>query len=110
MHITLHVTCTSYHDAQALVGFSRTNTSSATASRTGSSRASGDFRPRIIAGLGQALQQNPDFPYYLCRNEQGAVHIATAFAKARKRKSAFVCTSSIGPGATNMITGAATAT
>lgn len=70
----------------------------------------GIFGHGIIAGLGQALQQNPDFPYYLCRNEQGAVHIATAFAKARKRKSTFVCTSSIGPGATNMITGAATAT
>jgi 3D-(3,5/4)-trihydroxycyclohexane-1,2-dione acylhydrolase (decyclizing) len=70
----------------------------------------GIFGHGIIAGLGQALQQNPDFPYYMCRNEQGAVHIATAFAKARKRKSTFVCTSSIGPGATNMITGAATAT
>ena len=70
----------------------------------------GIFGHGIIAGLGQALQQNPDFPYYLCRNEQGAVHIATAFGKARKRKAAFVCTSSIGPGATNMITGAATAT
>ena len=70
----------------------------------------GIFGHGIIAGLGQALQQNLDFPYYLCRNEQGAVHIATAFAKARKRKAAFVCTSSIGPGATNMITGAATAT
>jgi 3D-(3,5/4)-trihydroxycyclohexane-1,2-dione acylhydrolase (decyclizing) len=70
----------------------------------------GIFGHGIIAGLGQALQQNPDFPYYLCRNEQGAVHIATAFAKARNRKSTFVCTSSIGPGATNMITGAATAT
>ena len=70
----------------------------------------GIFGHGIIAGLGQALQQNPDFPYYLCRNEQAAVHIATAFAKARNRKSAFVCTSSIGPGATNMITGAATAT
>ncbi len=70
----------------------------------------GIFGHGIIAGLGQAFQQNPDFPYYLCRNEQGAVHIATAFAKARRRKAAFVCTSSIGPGATNMITGAATAT
>jgi len=70
----------------------------------------GIFGHGIIAGIGQALQQNPDFPYYLCRNEQGAVHIATAFAKARNRKSTFVCTSSIGPGATNMITGAATAT
>lgn len=70
----------------------------------------GIFGHGIIAGLGQALQQNPDFPYYLCRNEQGAVHIATAFAKARNRKATFACTSSIGPGATNMITGAATAT
>ena len=70
----------------------------------------GIFGHGMIAGLGQALQQNPDFPYYLCRNEQGAVHIATGFAKARKRKATFVCTSSIGPGATNMITGAATAT
>ncbi len=70
----------------------------------------GIFGHGNIAGLGQALQEHPDFPYYLCRNEQGAVHIATAFAKARNRKAAFACTSSIGPGATNMITGAATAT
>jgi 3D-(3,5/4)-trihydroxycyclohexane-1,2-dione acylhydrolase (decyclizing) len=70
----------------------------------------GIFGHGIIAGFGQALQQNPDFPYYLCRNEQAAVHIATAYAKARMRLSAFVCLSSIGPGATNMITGAATAT
>jgi 3D-(3,5/4)-trihydroxycyclohexane-1,2-dione acylhydrolase (decyclizing) len=70
----------------------------------------GIFGHGIVAGLGQALQQNPDFRYYLCRNEQAAVHIATAFAKARNRLSTFACTSSIGPGATNMITGAATAT
>lgn len=70
----------------------------------------GIFGHGIIAGLGQALQQNPDFRYYLCRNEQAAVHIATAFAKAKNRKQTFVCASSIGPGATNMITGAATAT
>src|ERR1700683_2029599 len=70
----------------------------------------GIFGHGNVAGIGQALQQNPDFPYYLCRNEQGAVHIATAFAKARNRKATFVCTSSIGPGATNMITGAALAT
>jgi 3D-(3,5/4)-trihydroxycyclohexane-1,2-dione acylhydrolase (decyclizing) len=70
----------------------------------------GIFGHGIIAGFGQALQQNPDFPYYMCRNEQAAVHTATAFAKSRMRKSAFVCLSSIGPGATNMITGAATAT
>jgi 3D-(3,5/4)-trihydroxycyclohexane-1,2-dione acylhydrolase (decyclizing) len=70
----------------------------------------GIFGHGNLAGLGQALQQNPDFPYYLCRNEQGGVHIAIGFAKARRRKGAMVCTSSIGPGATNMITGAATAT
>ena len=70
----------------------------------------GIFGHGNIAGIGEALQENPDFRYYLCRNEQGAVHIATAFAKARNRKAAFACTSSIGPGATNMITGAATAT
>ncbi|HET8549954.1 MAG TPA: 3D-(3,5/4)-trihydroxycyclohexane-1,2-dione acylhydrolase (decyclizing) [Bryobacteraceae bacterium] len=70
----------------------------------------GIFGHGIIAGFGQALQQNPDFRYYLCRNEQAAVHIATAFAKARRRLSTFACISSIGPGATNMITGAATAT
>ncbi|WP_321470614.1 3D-(3,5/4)-trihydroxycyclohexane-1,2-dione acylhydrolase (decyclizing) [uncultured Paludibaculum sp.] len=70
----------------------------------------GIFGHGIIAGFGQALQQNPDFPYHMCRNEQAAVHIATAFAKARMRMSTFACLSSIGPGATNMITGAATAT
>ncbi len=70
----------------------------------------GIFGHGNIAGLGQALQENPDFRYYLSRNEQAAVHTATAFAKARNRLSTFACTSSIGPGATNMITGAATAT
>lgn len=70
----------------------------------------GIFGHGCIAGVGQALQQNPDFPYYLCRNEQGAVHIATGFAKASNRLRTFACVSSIGPGATNMLTGAATAT
>jgi len=74
-------------------------------------RAPGVFlATAIIAGIGQALQQNPDFRYYLCRNEQAAVHISTAFAKAKNRLSTFACVSSIGPGATNMVTGAATAT
>ena len=45
----------------------------------------GIFGHGIIAGLGQALQENPDFRYYLCRNEQAAVHIATAFAKTKNR-------------------------
>ena len=70
----------------------------------------GIFGHGCIAGVGQALQENLDFPYYLCRNEQAAVHIATGFAKANRRMRTFACTSSIGPGATNMVTGAATAT
>lgn len=70
----------------------------------------GIFGHGCLAGVGQALQENPDFPYYLCRNEQAAVHVATAFAKANNRLRTFACVSSIGPGATNMVTGAATAT
>ena len=63
-----------------------------------------------VAGLGQALHQNPDFPFYVARNEQGMVHAAAAYAKVKNRLQTFVCTSSIGPGATNMITAAAAAT
>lgn len=63
-----------------------------------------------VAGIGQALHQNPDFPFYVARNEQGMVHAAAAFAKVKNRLETFVCTSSIGPGATNMITAAAAAT
>lgn len=70
----------------------------------------GIFGHGNVAGIGQALQQNPGFPYYLCRNEQAAVHIAAAYAKAKNRLSTFACVSSIGPGATNMLTGAAGAT
>src|SRR5258706_1410655 len=70
----------------------------------------GIFGHGNIAGIGQALQQMPEFRYYQARNEQAMVHIATAFAKTRNRLQTFACTSSIGPGATNMITGAATAT
>lgn len=70
----------------------------------------GIFGHGNVAGIGQALQENPDFKYIMVRNEQSAVHIASGFAKARNRLQAFVCTSSIGPGATNMITGAALAT
>jgi 3D-(3,5/4)-trihydroxycyclohexane-1,2-dione acylhydrolase (decyclizing) len=70
----------------------------------------GIFGHGNVAGIGQALQQYPDFPFYLCRNEQGMVHTAAAFAKMSNRLRALVCTSSIGPGATNMITGAAAAT
>ena len=70
----------------------------------------GIFGHGNIAGIGQALQQNPDFPYISVRNEQSGVHLASAFAKASNRLRTFACTSSIGPGATNMITGAALAT
>jgi 3D-(3,5/4)-trihydroxycyclohexane-1,2-dione acylhydrolase (decyclizing) len=70
----------------------------------------GIFGHGNVAGVGQALQQNPDFRYYLARNEQAMVHTATAYAKMNNRLRAFACTSSVGPGATNMITGAATAT
>ena len=48
--------------------------------------------------------------YYLCRNEQAMVHTAVAFAKANFRMRTLACTTSIGPGATNMVTGAALAT
>jgi len=71
----------------------------------------GIFGHGNVAGLGQALQQYSDeLTYYLARNEQGMVHTAAGFAKMRNRLSTFACTSSIGPGATNMITGAALAT
>lgn len=70
----------------------------------------GIFGHGNVAGLGQALEQDPGLRYYLFRNEQAMVHVATAFAKTSFRLKALVCTSSIGPGATNMITGAATAT
>lgn len=70
----------------------------------------GIFGHGNVAGIGQALHQNPDFPFYVARNEQGMVHAAAAFAKVKNRLQTFVCTSSIGPGATNMLTGAAAAT
>ncbi|HZS99889.1 MAG TPA: 3D-(3,5/4)-trihydroxycyclohexane-1,2-dione acylhydrolase (decyclizing) [Terriglobales bacterium] len=70
----------------------------------------GIFGHGNVAGIGQALEQDPGMPYYLFRNEQAMVHAAAAFAKASFRTRAMICTSSIGPGATNMLTGAAGAT
>ena len=70
----------------------------------------GIFGHGNLAGFGQALQQYPDFRYFLVRNEQAAVHTAVGYAKMKNRLSTFACTSSIGPGATNMITAAAGAT
>ncbi|MBA3414338.1 MAG: 3D-(3,5/4)-trihydroxycyclohexane-1,2-dione acylhydrolase (decyclizing), partial [Chloroflexia bacterium] len=71
----------------------------------------GIFGHGNVAGLGQALEEMSDeLRYYRPQNEQGMVHAAIAYAKMKNRLQTFACTSSIGPGATNMITGAATAT
>ncbi|MGH9347558.1 MAG: 3D-(3,5/4)-trihydroxycyclohexane-1,2-dione acylhydrolase (decyclizing) [Vicinamibacterales bacterium] len=71
----------------------------------------GIFGHGNVAGLGEALLHRPArLPFYLPRNEQAMVHTAAAFAKASNRLRALACTSSIGPGATNMLTGAAGAT
>jgi 3D-(3,5/4)-trihydroxycyclohexane-1,2-dione acylhydrolase (decyclizing) len=70
----------------------------------------GIFGHGNVAGVGQALQEHPQLPYYLARNEQAMVHAAAGFARASNRLRTFACTSSIGPGATNMITAAAGAT
>ncbi|HEY2820273.1 MAG TPA: 3D-(3,5/4)-trihydroxycyclohexane-1,2-dione acylhydrolase (decyclizing) [Candidatus Acidoferrum sp.] len=75
----------------------------------------GIFGHGNVAGIGQALEQalqssNNGLRYYLFRNEQAMVHAAVAFAKTSFRLRTMVCTSSIGPGATNMLTGAALAT
>ena len=73
----------------------------------------GIFGHGNVAGLGQALEELGDeyeMPYYRPQNEQAQVHAAAAYAKHNNRMRAFACMSSIGPGATNMITGAATAT
>ncbi len=71
----------------------------------------GIFGHGNVAGIGQALdQQGGPLRYYQCRNEQAMVHTAAAFAKMSNRLRTLACTTSIGPGATNMITGAAGAT
>jgi 3D-(3,5/4)-trihydroxycyclohexane-1,2-dione acylhydrolase (decyclizing) len=70
----------------------------------------GIFGHGNVAGLGQALQEHPELPYIPVRNEQAGVHAAAAYARQKDRLSCMVCTSSIGPGATNMVTGAALAT
>jgi 3D-(3,5/4)-trihydroxycyclohexane-1,2-dione acylhydrolase (decyclizing) len=71
----------------------------------------GIFGHGNVAGLGQALQQHGDLlPYHQARNEQAMVHVAAGYARQLNRLGAFACTTSIGPGATNMVTGAALAT
>ncbi len=71
----------------------------------------GIFGHGNVAGIGQALEQYASrFRYYQSRNEQAQVLAAVAYAKHKNRLATFACASSIGPGASNMITGAAVAT
>jgi len=71
----------------------------------------GIFGHGNVAGIGEALFEAPDLlPYHMARNEQSMVHSAVGFARHKDRLQTFACTSSIGPGATNMLTGAALAT
>lgn len=72
----------------------------------------GIFGHGNLLGIGEALENMGELSlkYYQAHNEQGAVHAATAFAKQKNRLGIMACTSSIGPGALNMVTGAATAT
>jgi len=75
----------------------------------------GIFGHGNVAGVGQALLEaqvtgSADLPYYMARNEQAMVHASVGFARMRNRLQAFACTASIGPGSTNMVTGAALAT
>ena len=71
----------------------------------------GIFGHGNVTGIGEALEYGgTGLRYIQGHNEQGLVHAATAFAKQKNRLGIYACTSSIGPGATNMITGAAAAT
>jgi len=102
--------------AQALVRFLAAQRSE----RDGTERAmfagcSGIFGHGNLAGIGQALLEQElrepgTLRYHQARNEQAMVHTAAAFARMRNRLSAWACTSSVGPGATHMVTGAALAT
>ena len=71
----------------------------------------GIFGHGNVAGVGQALlQSTDDLTYYQSRNEQARVHASAAYARHKNRLQTLACTTSIGPGATNMVTGAALAT
>src|SRR4029453_15077089 len=71
----------------------------------------GIFGHGNVAGIGEALYESPELlTYHQSRNEQAMVHTAAGYARMRNRLGALVCTTSIGPGATNMVTGAALAT
>jgi len=71
----------------------------------------GIFGHGNVTGIGQALEEHRDLlTYYRPQNEQAMIHTAVAYAKMKNRLQTFACTSSVGPGATNMVTGAALAT
>ncbi|MDJ0757528.1 MAG: 3D-(3,5/4)-trihydroxycyclohexane-1,2-dione acylhydrolase (decyclizing) [Ardenticatenaceae bacterium] len=70
----------------------------------------GIFGHGNVAGIGQALHQTPTMPYFQTRNEQAMVHLAAGYTKMKNRLGTMACTTSIGPGATNMVTAAAGAT
>lgn len=72
----------------------------------------GIFGHGNVTGFGQALEEHGGraLPFFQPKNEQAMVHTAIAYAKTKRRLGALACTSSVGPGATNMVTGAATAT
>ncbi len=71
----------------------------------------GIFGHGNVAGIGQALHQYADqLPFLPARNEQAMVHLAAGYARQRNRLATYACTTSVGPGATNMVTGAAGAT
>ncbi|MDQ3443734.1 MAG: thiamine pyrophosphate-binding protein, partial [Chloroflexota bacterium] len=71
----------------------------------------GIFGHGNVTGMGQALEEvGNDLTFYRPQNEQAMVHTAAAYAKMRNRLQTFACTTSVGPGATNMVTGAALAT
>ncbi|MBA8824335.1 3D-(3,5/4)-trihydroxycyclohexane-1,2-dione acylhydrolase (decyclizing) [Saccharopolyspora lacisalsi] len=71
----------------------------------------GIFGHGNVAGVGQALlETDQDMPYLQGRNEQAMVHAAVGYARQSDRLSTYACTTSIGPGATNLVTGAALAT
>jgi len=102
--------------AQAIVGF----LASQVTERDGAEHrlfagCFGIFGHGNLAGMGQALLQTElaepgALPYYQGRNEQAMVHIAAGYARMRNRLSTLACTTSIGPGATNLVTGASLAT
>jgi 3D-(3,5/4)-trihydroxycyclohexane-1,2-dione acylhydrolase (decyclizing) len=71
----------------------------------------GIFGHGNVAGIGEALYESPELlTYYQARNEQAMVHAASGYARMKNRLGTLVCTTSIGPGATNLVTGAALAT